>query len=95
MGVGSHGGRILGAALQHAAKSGLKLQTFVLGRSRLENAGARSIADALTAMGSLVELHMPQNGIRRHGIVSLASAVGANPGLEVLVLNDNTFGRHG
>lgn len=95
VGVGSCGGRVVGAALQRAATAGLRLRTFVLGRSRLESAGARSVAHALQTMGSLVELHLPQNGIRRNGIVCLAGALSANRDLEVLNLNDNTAGRSG
>lgn len=42
-----------------------------------------------------MELHLPQNGIRRNGIVCLAGALSANRDLEVLNLNDNTAGRSG
>lgn len=38
---------------------------------------------------------MPQNGIRMDGIVKLAEGLGACPDLEVLDLQDNTFGVQG
>eukprot|EP00911_Craspedida_sp_UC1_P002393 UC1_evm1s1788 len=94
-GVGSQGGRAVGAALQTAAMAGMRLHTFVLGRSRLEAPGATAIACALEKMGSLVEVRMPQNGIRGAGIPSLAASLKANIQLEILDLNDNTFGAHG
>ena len=46
-GVGKHGGSIVGKALLAGATKGLRLETFVLGRSRLEILGARSVAAAL------------------------------------------------
>lgn len=46
-------------------------------------------------MGSLVEVHMPQNGINHPGVTALASAMQKNPGLRILNLNDNTFTEKG
>ena len=46
-------------------------------------------------MKSLEVLEMPQNGIRKDGIICIAAAVAANTGLRVLNLNDNTFGKTG
>lgn len=46
-------------------------------------------------MGSLEEVHMPQNGINHPGVTALASAVQNNPGLRILNLNDNTFTEKG
>jgi len=46
-------------------------------------------------MGSLEEVHMPQNGINHQGVTALASAMQHNPGLRVLNLNDNTFTERG
>lgn len=46
-------------------------------------------------MGSLEEVHMPQNGINYAGVMALASAMRNNPELRVLNLNDNTFTKKG
>lgn len=46
-------------------------------------------------MGSLEEVHMPQNGIGYTGVMALASAMRHNPELRVLNLNDNTFTKKG
>ena len=46
-------------------------------------------------MGSLEEVHMPQNGINYAGVMALASAMRHNPELRVLNLNDNTFTKRG
>lgn len=46
-------------------------------------------------MGSLEEVHMPQNGINYAGVMALASAMQHNPELCVLNLNDNTFTKRG
>lgn len=46
-------------------------------------------------MGSLEEVHMPQNGINHPGVTALASAMQKNPGLRILNLNDNTFTEKG
>lgn len=46
-------------------------------------------------MGSLEEVHVPQNGINYKGVMALASAMEHNPELRVLNLNDNTFTKKG
>lgn len=46
-------------------------------------------------MGSLEEVHMPQNGINYSGITALAKAMQYNTGLRILNLNDNTFTEKG
>lgn len=46
-------------------------------------------------MGSLEEVHMPQNGINHAGVMALASAMRHNPELRVLNFNDNTFTKKG
>ena len=45
----------------------------------------------LPRMPALTELRLPQNGIRPEGIAVLLRALGANPNLQVLDLQDNTF----
>lgn len=42
-------------------------------------------------MGSLEEVHMPQNGINHPGVTALATAMQHNTRLRILNLNDNTF----
>lgn len=46
-------------------------------------------------MGSLEEVHMPQNGINHPGVTALATAMQHNTGLRILNLNDNTFTEKG
>ncbi|TRY77537.1 hypothetical protein DNTS_028249 [Danionella cerebrum] len=100
-GMGIGGGKVLASALTEchkkssAAGSSLKLKVFIAGRNRLENDGATALASAFKLLGSLEEVHMPQNGINHAGITALAAALKHNPNLQVLNLNDNTFTRRG
>ncbi|KAK3559597.1 hypothetical protein QTP86_013564 [Hemibagrus guttatus] len=100
-GMGIGGGTILASALTECYKqssatgSPLKLKVFVAGRNRLENDGATALSQAFKLIGSLEEIHMPQNGINHPGITALATAVQHNPNLRVLNLNDNTFTKRG
>ncbi|KAK5850516.1 hypothetical protein PBY51_001391 [Eleginops maclovinus] len=100
-GVGIGGGKILAEALidchrkSSAHGSPLRLRVFIAGRNRLENEGASALAKAFQLMGSLEEVHMPQNGINHAGVMALASAMRHNPELRVLNLNDNTFTKRG
>lgn len=50
---------------------------------------------AFQLMGSLEEVHMPQNGINHPGVTALAKAMENNPNLRILNLNDNTFTEKG
>ncbi|KAG8436333.1 hypothetical protein GDO86_007436 [Hymenochirus boettgeri] len=96
-GMGSGGGKILASALSECYKKSssigkpLALKVFVAGRNRLENDGATALADAFRLIGSLEEVHMPQNGINHAGITALAGAFRDNTLLKVINLNDNTF----
>ncbi|KAJ7984756.1 hypothetical protein DPEC_G00358070 [Dallia pectoralis] len=100
-GMGIGGGKILATALTECHKQTaalgvpLKLKVFIAGRNRLENEGATALAKAFKLMGSLEEVHMPQNGINHAGVTALASAMQHNPHLRVLNLNDNTFTKPG
>ncbi|CAB1313049.1 unnamed protein product [Coregonus sp. 'balchen'] len=100
-GMGIGGGKILAAALTEcheqssALGAPLKLKVFIAGRNRLENEGATALALAFQLMGSLEEVHMPQNGINHAGVTALATAMQHNPQLRVLNLNDNTFTKRG
>uniref|UniRef100_A0A8C5AYF2 Ran GTPase activating protein 1b n=1 Tax=Gadus morhua TaxID=8049 RepID=A0A8C5AYF2_GADMO len=100
-GMGIGGGKILAEALTEchrrssALGAPLSLRVFIAGRNRLENEGASALAKAFKLLGSLEELHVPQNGINHPGIRALASAMQHNPHLRVLNLNDNTFTKRG
>ncbi|XP_014330164.1 ran GTPase-activating protein 1-like [Xiphophorus maculatus] len=100
-GMGIGGGKILAEALIECHKkstavgSTLRLKVLVAGRNRLENDGASALAKAFQLMGSLEEIHMPQNGINYAGVMALASAIRHNPELRVLNFNDNTFTKRG
>uniref|UniRef100_A0A674C472 Ran GTPase activating protein 1b n=1 Tax=Salmo trutta TaxID=8032 RepID=A0A674C472_SALTR len=100
-GMGIGGGKILAAALTEcheqssALGAPLKLKVFIAGRNRLENEGATALALAFQLMGSLEEVHMPQNGINHAGVTALATALQHNPHLRILNLNDNTFTKRG
>uniref|UniRef100_A0A4W5L556 Ran GTPase-activating protein 1 n=1 Tax=Hucho hucho TaxID=62062 RepID=A0A4W5L556_9TELE len=100
-GMGIGGGKILAAALTEcheqssALGAPLKLKVFIAGRNRLENEGATALALAFQLMGSLEEVHMPQNGINHAGVTALATAMQHNPHLRILNLNDNTFTKRG
>ena len=73
----------------------LGLTTFVLGRSRQENDGAKALAKVFKLMGTLEEVVMPQNGIYHEGIEALSDAFASNPNLRILNMNDNTFTEKG
>lgn len=100
-GMGIGGGKILAAALTECHKKSselgtpLSLKVFIAGRNRLENDGATALAQAFQLIGTLEEIHMPQNGINHPGVTALANAVQQNPQLRVLNLNDNTFTKRG
>ncbi|KAK7166992.1 hypothetical protein R3I94_001404 [Phoxinus phoxinus] len=100
-GMGIGGGKILAAALTACHKESsalgapLQLKVFIAGRNRLENDGATALAQAFQLIGSLEEVHMPQNGINHPGVTALATAMKHNPQLRVLNLNDNTFTKRG
>ncbi|KAM3598500.1 uncharacterized protein V6R79_018830 [Siganus canaliculatus] len=100
-GMGIGGGKILAASLTQchknstAAGTPLGLKVFVAGRNRLENDGAKALAEAFQLIGSLEEVHMPQNGINHPGVTALATAMQHNTGLRILNLNDNTFTEKG
>uniref|UniRef100_A0A672M0C6 RAN GTPase activating protein 1a n=1 Tax=Sinocyclocheilus grahami TaxID=75366 RepID=A0A672M0C6_SINGR len=54
-----------------------------------------ALAQAFQLIGSLEEVHIPQNGINYQGVTALATAMQHNPQLRVLNLNDNTFTKRG
>lgn len=46
-------------------------------------------------IGSLEEIHIPQNGINHPGITAMAGALQHNPQIRVINFNDNTFTKKG
>lgn len=96
-GLGIYGGRMLSKAIidchcnSTAAGTPLKLRVFVGGRNRLENDGAKAIAQMFSAIKTLEEIIMPQNSIYHEGIAALAEGFKQNTNLKVLNLNDNTL----
>jgi len=77
-------------------RGSLGLETLVIGRNRLENEGATDLAKAIAAHSStLLEVALPQNGIRGAGIVVLSAALERCDQLSVLDLQDNTFTAEG
>ncbi|KAJ4438983.1 hypothetical protein ANN_14937 [Periplaneta americana] len=96
-GLGISGGKMLSRALldcyNNSRESGktLALKVFIAGRNRLENEGAKALAEVFRTLGTLEEVCMPQNGIYHVGITALSEAFVQNPNLRVLNLNDNTI----
>lgn len=96
-GLGITGGKLLAKTLlachktSSAAGTPLQLNTFISGRNRLENEGAKALAEAFKTIGTLQHVEMPQNGIQRPGVSALAEALTVNTQMRILNLNDNTF----
>ena len=100
-GLGPEGGSVIADALAESARLSKEegkpsqLRTLICGRNRLQDGSSAAWAKAFAAHGSLVEVRMPQNGIRMDGIVNLAHGLAQCPYLEYLDLQDNTFGEAG
>lgn len=100
-GLGIGGGKMLAQALTDgytasvAAGTPLQLKTFIAGRNRLENDGAKALAAIFEKIGTLETVAMPQNGIYHPGISALSDAFKNNPNMKTLNLNDNTIGPKG
>lgn len=100
-GLGVWGGTTVAQALLASAKlsqgEGKKsnLRVVVCGRNRLENGSAPYWAEAFAAHGGLIQVRMPQNGIRMEGFTALAQGLSKCPDLEWLDLQDNTAGEAG
>ncbi|KAF5292137.1 hypothetical protein FQA39_LY14092 [Lamprigera yunnana] len=100
-GLGITGGKLLASALTDCYNCSkqqgtpLCLKVFVAGRNRLENDGAKALAQVFKIIGTLEEVAMPQNGIYHVGIKALCDAFICNTNLQILNLNDNTIGPQG
>ncbi|BGO97471.1 Ran GAP Rna1 [Rhodotorula toruloides] len=95
-GMGPQGGAMIAGALLENAKKAekegrkSKLRVLVCGRNRLENGSAPDFAAAFSALTTLAEVRMPQNGIRMEGIEAIVKGLQKNPNLQWLDLQDNT-----
>lgn len=100
-GLGPAGGVVLANALLESARLSKEegkrsnLRTVICGRNRLENGSASSWADAFAAHGTLVEVRMPQNGIRMEGVTALAHGLMQCTALQYIDFQDNTFTAEG
>jgi len=102
-GLGPEGGTVIANALRDnaavrkatPAEKRSNLRTFICGRNRLEDGSASAWAEAFAAHGTLVEVRLPQNGIRMAGSVALAEGLAKCTALEWLDLQDNTLSQPG
>jgi Ran GTPase-activating protein 1 len=100
-GLGIQGAKMLAQSLLAChtksveAGTPFALKVFVAGRNRLENEGAKALAEVFAAIKSLEHLSIPQNGIYHPGITALSNALKENPNLSILNFNDNTIGPKG
>jgi Ran GTPase-activating protein 1 len=100
-GLGPAGGATIANALRESARLSQadgkpsNLRTVICGRNRLEDGSAPAWAEAFAAHGSLIDVRMPQNGIRMDGIAALAHGLAQCPNLKHLDLQDNTFSQVG
>ena len=96
-GLGPAGGATLAGALLESARvtkaegKQSNLRIVICGRNRLEDGSASVWADAFAAHGTLVEVRMPQNGIRMAGITHLAQGLSKCPDIRHIDFQDNTF----
>ena len=99
-GMGPHGSCLLADALEElvdATKSlgGFKLRSFICGRSRVENQGAKKLASVFAKMGHLEKIVMPQDGIGHEGIAAICNALKCNPKMKHIDFSDNTLTKPG
>jgi Ran GTPase-activating protein 1 len=73
-----------------AENKDLKLVYFSAGRDRLENKGITALAGVFKTMASLEVIEVPQNGIKKDGMIALLEALKANAqSLREVYLHDN------
>jgi Ran GTPase-activating protein 1 len=93
-GLGPAGGKKIAEAVCKSAPadgSRSNLQVVICGRNRLEDPGATAWAKAFEAHKTLVEVQMPQNGIRMDGAEELARGLAACTELQIVNFQDNAF----
>lgn len=76
----------------NAANAGheFALKTFIAGRNRQEDNGANAWAKCFAKLGTLERIELPQNGIKKDGIISLAQGIQNLENLRFFNINDNT-----
>jgi Ran GTPase-activating protein 1 len=102
-GLGPEGGTVIANALRNnaavrkaiPAEKRSNLRIVICGRNRLEDGSAHAWAEAFAAHGTLVEVRLPQNGIRMKGSATLAEGLAKCAALEWLDLQDNTLSQPG
>lgn len=68
----------------------MKLTYFSAGRDRLENKGIKSLAEAFKQMGSLQVIEVPQNGIKKEGMMALMECLKYNAdNIREIYVHDN------
>lgn len=75
-GLGPDVGEIIAAAFKE--NKDLKLKQFTAGRDRLENRGITALASVFKEMKSLEVIEVPQNGIKKEGMLALLEALKEN-----------------
>eukprot|EP00347_Sterkiella_histriomuscorum_P011821 403370974 len=75
-GLGPEGGEMIANALKENLD--LKLVQFSAGRDRLENKGITALASVFKEMKSLEVIEVPQNGIKKDGMLALLTALKEN-----------------
>lgn len=86
-GLGPEGAHLIAEALKK--NSNLKLEVFEAGRSRLENKGIIELAQVFGQMRSLRKISIPQNGIKKEGMIALFRNLISNTELQMIEVNDN------
>jgi Ran GTPase-activating protein 1 len=93
-GLGPAGGKKIAEAVCKSAPtdgSRSNLEVVICGRNRLEDPGATAWAKAFEAHKTLIEVQMPQNGIRMNGAEALGRGLVACSELQVVNFQDNAF----
>ena len=85
-GLGPSGSTSLAECLK---EGGLKLNEFYAGRNRMECTGFKELSTVLKEMGTLKKIEIPQNFVRKDGIIAMLDALKNNPDLEYLHIHDN------
>ena len=86
-GLGPESARLIAEGLKKNPL--IKLEVFSAGRDRLENPGIIELAQVFGQMQSLRKISIPQNGIKKEGMVALFRNLLNNPELQILEVNDN------
>lgn len=89
-GLGPEGASSVALALK--SNPNIHLERLRIGRNRLENKGATAFGEYFSQTNTLLEVVAFQNGIKEEGIKNFLTGLLSNEKLEILKINDNTFG---